>query len=329
MPKPQEKRLGRLVVPFQLKAMAPAESGKPHTFEGLAATWDKDLGNDIIHRGAFKDTLAEWKAGPDAIPLLNSHNQYDVLAGIGQLTEGKETKDGLWTKWELLPGPEGDAYAARMQPSATTGKPIVGKMSIGYEPVEFKFEQPEGTTSYWDQIRHLTKVALKEVSLVLFPMNPNAAIDAATVKSMLLSADATDPRSVDPATKAYLRKLASRIGSLLKKQEDPDGTTRTKAGIVVPADLVPPAGPTGSKTDIEDVEDDDDELEDIEEPTEEQQDPPTDPPVVEDEEDGTKGEPAPKEPEEPEPQTYQYAEALKQRLQKVTLQHSLSEQRKH
>lgn len=217
--------MARLVVPFQFKAVVDPAS---HTFEGFAATWALDLGNDVIKKGAFKNTLKDWKSSGDAIPLLNSHDHYNILSALGQLIDAKETDEGLWTKWELLDGPEGDAVMQRLVPSKTTGRPIVGKMSIGYEPVKFSYEQPEGTTSYWDQIRHLDEVALKETSLVLFPMQPGAAIDPSTVKSFMLSAQATDPRTLDVVTKMELRKLASRIGTLLKKQ-DPDAPSKADA----------------------------------------------------------------------------------------------------
>jgi HK97 family phage prohead protease len=208
--------LRRMVVPFSIKAAADSAS---HTFEGLAAVIGvKDLGNDIIEPGAFKNTLLKWKASGDALPLLNSHNQYDIMCALGQLISAKETPDGLQTKWEVIPGPEGDCVMTRLMPSEVTGRPIVGKMSIGYIPIKWDIEQPEGTTSYFDQIRHLTEVDLKECSLVLFPMAPGAAIDASSVKSFNLSAQATDPTVLDLATKAELRKLATRIGNLLSSK---------------------------------------------------------------------------------------------------------------
>lgn len=211
----RKQAIRRMVVPFQLKAAVDPAS---HTFEGLAAVIGvKDLGNDIIEPGAFLKTLAEWKASGDALPLLDSHNQYSIMGAFGQLISAKETKDGLQTQWEVIPGPEGDCIMARLTPSKVTGRPIVGKMSIGYIPVKWEIEQPEGTSSWYDQIRHLSEVELKECSLVLFPMAPGAAIDASTVKSFLLSAQATEAKSLDAVAKLELRKLATRIGVLLSK----------------------------------------------------------------------------------------------------------------
>jgi HK97 family phage prohead protease len=253
------KTKARLVVSTSFKANADPTS---RTFEGLAATWEKDLGNDIIEKGAFKDTLKLWKSGSEAIPLLNSHDQYDIFSAIGQLVDAKETDAGLWTKWEVIDGAEGDGVLARLRPSKTTGKPIVGKMSIGYMPIEYSYEQPPGTESFWDKIRHLTKVDLEEVSLVLFPMNEGASIDASTVKSFLISTKSTDPRKLSIQTKTELRKLASRIGVLLKNKEvappatdgDEDDADEQDEQEEVPTPTPAPA-PSGDRTDEDDAED--------------------------------------------------------------------------
>ncbi len=317
--------LARLVVPFQFKAAQNPDTGA-HTFEGLAAVWTQDLGNDVIKRGAFKNTLDAWAKSSDAIPLLNSHDHYNVMSALGQLIAAKETKDGLWTQWEVLPGAEGDALVARMTPSKTTGRPIVGKMSIGYEPVKFSYEQPEGSTGFFDRIRNLEEVSLKEVSVVLFPMAPGASIDASTVKMFMTETKHVDPTTLSIDTKMELRKLASRIGLLLKK------------------------GPTTPKAVVQDGDGDDDEADqnEVDEPT-----PLIKPKEVTQDADGDDDEadpPKKKKPKKPAaatadeeattppavvagkdekeaaaPSIYPFSEALAQRLQKVQLQHRISD----
>lgn len=303
------KALARVVVPFSLKAAADPAS---RTFEGLAATWDQDQGNDVIKKGAFKNSLLEWKSSDTAMPLLNSHNHFDIFSAIGQMIEGKETKDGLFTKWEVIEGPDGDKVMDRLRPSKATGKALIGKMSIGFIPTKFSFEQPEGTDSFFDRIRHITEATLKEVSLVLFPMNDNASIDASSVKMFLKQLDLTDPRHMTTLDQMELRKLASRIGIVLTK-----------------------AKPVGKKT--QDPVEDDDELDDEEDlqddppapkdgpddesdPDDDASDPPSDPPAdpaivdVRVVEEGSKG-------------IYQMGEALSQRLQSTLLKARTSDLR--
>lgn len=295
----------RLNVPLTVKAEAINMADR--TFEGLAATWDTDLGQDVIHKGAFKDSIAEWKNSDAAMPLLNSHDHFDIFAALGQAITLKETDAGLETKWEVIAGDDGDRVLERLRPSPTTGRAIIGKMSIGFIPLKFDFEQPEGTESFWDRIRHISKAALKEVSLVLFPMNPGATIDASTVKMWLKMAHDADPRTLDPFARLELRRLNSRIGLLLKKQ--------------------PP-------TPDDDIEAEElDEFDDVE-------DPPTRPPARKDDSGGGADPETPPTPDVPAvpavpdvkppvdapeaAKAYVFQEALTQRLAKITLTNKIS-----
>jgi HK97 family phage prohead protease len=283
------------------------------TFEGITAVWDKDLGGDVIHRGAFKDTIAAWKKSKDALPLLNSHNQFDIFSGIGQLTEAKETKDGLWSKWEVIDGPEGDRVMSRLRPSKTTKRPIVGKMSIGFQPEEFDFEQPKGTDSFFDRVRHLRKIDWKESSLVLFPMAPDARIDASTVKMMMNDLRLFDAKSLDPEMEAGLRRLAARIGIILQKSK--------ATGLLVPV-------PAGKAKDAPDLGQDSDEPDELDEDTDtdeelDESDPAADPAEtdsdVDDTDEDTDETDETDTPDTPEPKSYDMQEALHTRLERLKL----------
>lgn len=168
----------QLVVPFSIKADSIDKTAR--TFEGLASVWGLDLGGDIMHRGAFANTLQRWRGGDYTIPLLNSHNQFDINAALGQLLDAKETDQGLWTKWGVIDGPDGDGALIRIRPDPRSGRATVTKMSIGFTLVKFDFE--ESPQSRFGQLRHLREVELLEVSLVLFPMAPGASVDADSVK---------------------------------------------------------------------------------------------------------------------------------------------------
>lgn len=194
-----EAKMGRIVVPFEVKEVDPGS----RTFEGLASTWDLDLGDDVIHRGAFKDTLAAWRKSPNALPLLNSHDQWNIFSALGQMVDARETTKGLLSQWEVIDGPDGDAALTRLRPSKRTGRAVIGSMSIGYIPIKFDFEDSDD--SRYGQIRNLRKVDLKEVSLVIFPMNPEAVINAESVKLYLEHANA----DVRKAMRGTLAELVS------------------------------------------------------------------------------------------------------------------------
>lgn len=147
-----------------------------HTFTGLAAAWSLDLGDDVIQRGAFKRTLDRWEGNKAKRPiyLLNGHNPYDIGSVVGKMTGARETDAGLETDWLFVPDdPASEAAFKRVKGGFVTA------MSIGYTPMEWEMAKENGRT-----IRRLKEVKLHEVSLVVFPMNEDARIDAASVKSL-------------------------------------------------------------------------------------------------------------------------------------------------
>jgi HK97 family phage prohead protease len=190
-------KIPALQVPFELKAADPTA----RTFRGLAAAFSKDLGNDVIHKGAFARTIAHWRAAKKArpIPLLDSHDRFRLGAVIGKMVDAEETDDGLEAEFEMVPD-DGDAEKAMKR---IAGGFVTG-LSIGYEPVKFDYEQPAGSTSMWDRIRHLREVKLREVSVVVFPMNEDARVDPSTIKSLV---DGLRAGRLTDEEKAELRAL--------------------------------------------------------------------------------------------------------------------------
>lgn len=146
------------------------------TFEGLGSTWDLDLGDDMIHRGAFKATLDAWRKKDELMPLFYGHNYRDVGALVGNMVDYRETKTGLWIKAELLEDASGEAVLLRMR------KKILNGLSIGYRPVKVDFE--ESDDARFGQVRHIRELELHEISVVPFPMNTGSRIDLGTVKDM-------------------------------------------------------------------------------------------------------------------------------------------------
>ena len=135
------------------------------TFTGLASTWDLDLGGDIIHHGAFARTLDHWRGSSKIIPLIDQHSYGSVRAVVGKMTDARETDDGLVTTWQVIDTADGREVFERIKGGFVDG------LSIGYRPVG----EPEMSD---DGIRHLKEVALEEVSVVIWPMNPGARVQS-------------------------------------------------------------------------------------------------------------------------------------------------------
>ena len=186
---------------------------KARRFSGLASTWEKDLGNDVIHKGAFTKTLKDWrKSEKKSVPLLDSHDRFSVDSVLGKMIEAHETDDGLETTFEMR-----DTEKAAEALSAIEGG-FIGGLSIGYEPVEFKYEKPEGG-SFFDTIRHLTEVKLREVSLVVFPMNEGARVDPSSVKSLIDAAKAGQLTEQDKAELLALLQPAATTSTAAPEKQ--------------------------------------------------------------------------------------------------------------
>lgn len=202
------KTLAKQAARFEVKALD--ESAR--TFSGLASTWDEDLGGDIIEQGAFKRSLDAWRSSGKVLPLIDQHNYGSIRSVVGKMTAAKETKQGLETDWSVIEGPDGDEVMRRLKGG------YIDSLSIGYEAVKWEIEKPEGADP-WNYVRHLKEVKLYEVSLVIWPMNPNALIDGDSVKS--LTAALREGRLTDEQ-KAELRALLSDPDS------PPEGTPEGK-----------------------------------------------------------------------------------------------------
>lgn len=162
-----------LIAPCDYKAL----DEDARTFEALTATWDMDLGDDVIHRGAFKATIAEWKKSGQVKHLLDSHNRFTIRAAVGKLLDAREESKGVWSKWSIIEGNDGDEVLARLRSG------VVESMSIGWVPKEFDEASDEDART--GVVRNIRKLDWRESSLVLFPMNPAALIDTASVKALV------------------------------------------------------------------------------------------------------------------------------------------------
>lgn len=133
-------------------------------FEGYASVFGVvDQGMDVVERGAFAKSLGSGRK----VKMLWQHNMSDP---IGVWDEIREDERGLYVKGRLLKEVQkGREAMALLKVGA------IDSMSIGYRTIE---AVPEAN----GRVRKLTEVDLFEVSLVTFPMLPDAKITS--VKSI-------------------------------------------------------------------------------------------------------------------------------------------------
>ena len=200
---PARELLGKAVARFEVKDV----DARKRTFSGLASTWDQDLGDDVIHQGAFRRTLDSWRGSKRALPLMDQHNYSSITNVLGKMTEAAETSTGLETAWAVLPGAKGDEALLRLE------EKVIDGLSIGYRAVKYDWEETDAAR--FGRIRHLREVELLEVSLVLWPMNEGARVDLDSVKTLLAKGTLTE------AQRAELTQLHEQLTRALQPDQDP------------------------------------------------------------------------------------------------------------
>lgn len=130
---------------------------------GYASLFDiADLSNDVIERGAFKNSIASHKAS--RIKLLFQH---DPNQPIGHWVKIVEDKKGLYVEGKLTLG---NAKAKDIHALILSG--AIEGLSIGFKTKRSRKDPKTGA-------RHIIEAELWEISIVTFPMLPAARIDVA------------------------------------------------------------------------------------------------------------------------------------------------------
>ena len=132
------------------------------SFEGYASLFGLiDLGRDIVVRGAFRDSLI--KRGAGGVKMLWMHQAAEP---IGVWTSLSEDARGLKVAGQL----NLDVNRARETYALMRGGAVDG-LSIGYRPEHAVRDRGTG-------LRNLLKIDLWEISVVTFPMLPQARVFA-------------------------------------------------------------------------------------------------------------------------------------------------------
>ena len=159
----EEAEKESLEIKSSIKAYNDDEEDKDYgTFEGYGSVFgNKDLGNDVIERGAFLKSLKRRK--PQNVKLLYQHKS-DMPIGV--FDEIREDDHGLVVKGRLAIKTQAGAEAYELlKMGALDG------LSIGFRvnPKEVSYDKRGNK-------RIIKEVDLMEVSLVTFPMNPQATV---------------------------------------------------------------------------------------------------------------------------------------------------------
>lgn len=146
------------------KALADQPEG---TFEAIVAVFNNvDRIGDKIIPGAFKDSLANWKAKGRPIPVIFAHEWDNLDAHIGQVLDAKEMDPGLYVKGQLEMD---EPFAARVWKKMMNG--TLAEFSFAYDVVDAVQAKVNG-----EYVNELRKLELLEVGPCLVGMNPETQL---------------------------------------------------------------------------------------------------------------------------------------------------------
>ena len=142
-----------------------AEAG---TITGYASTWTRepDSYGDVVAKGAFEENIAQIKEEGRVLPFLFNHKGDDLKAYIGTVVNLEEDDHGLRFDATFDDTEEGQ----RARQLAMDGR--LCKFSFAYDVLE----QGEVTLEDGRKANELRKLQIHEVSLVLFPANPDTSV---------------------------------------------------------------------------------------------------------------------------------------------------------
>lgn len=143
-------------------------------FLAYASTWTRepDSYGDVVAKGAFEETIAQWKDSGDTLPILFGHDMVDPFSNIGGALELREDDHGLLVKGQLdLENPKAKQVYRMLK-----GRRI-NQLSFAYDVLE------DGMVDLGDEksARELRKMKLWEVSIV--PIGANQDTEVLAVKA--------------------------------------------------------------------------------------------------------------------------------------------------
>lgn len=215
-----------------LSAQVKATGDETGEFEAIVAVFGNvDSGGDVIAKGAFSDTLAEWSESGDPIPVVWSHDSNDPFSHIGSVVEASETETGLLVKGQLdLDNPK----AAQVH-KLLKGRRVT-QFSFAYSVLDAGPTEVDGVKA-----TELRRLKLYEVGPTLVGMNQSTELLSAKSDDV----DAKAGRILSAKNAAVVKnaitaadELKSALQALLDAATNDDGKASTGQQVT---DQEPPA----------------------------------------------------------------------------------------
>lgn len=188
-------------------------------FLAYASTWTKepDSYGDIVKKGAFTDTLKEWKDSGNTLPILFGHRMDDPDYWIGGAVDAREDDHGLLIKGAL----DLEAPKAKQVYRLLKGRRI-NQMSFAFDTLE------DGMVDLGNEkaVHELRKLKLYEVSVV--PIGANQDTEVLAVKALVESVKSG--RVISTKNLDSLKSARDAISAVIASAESTDSDTETNSG---------------------------------------------------------------------------------------------------
>ena len=162
-------RMKTIMKTFDATASVPDSEETSGMFDALVSVFGNlDSGGDIVDKGAFAESLAEWSASGKKIPVVWDHQWDDIWAHIGGAT-AEETDEGLLLHATLdLDNPT----AAQAYKLLKDGRIAEFSFAARVRDDGWNLE----TTDDGQVVQHLTGLDLIEAGPTLKGANPDTAL---------------------------------------------------------------------------------------------------------------------------------------------------------
>lgn len=204
-----------------------AGTGDAGTFEAIVSVFGNvDHVGDVVVPGAFTDSLAEWKASGDPIPIWWSHRMDDPTMNIGAVLDAEELEPGdaripdwadqhvkanggLWVRGQIDTGADASDKAAATHRLLKSRR--VTQFSYAYDEVDAGPAKQDGA-----DVRELRKLRLYEVSPT--PIGANELTELVSAKAAGMKAG----RMLSAKNEGTIREAVTLLQGVLAALDNGD-----------------------------------------------------------------------------------------------------------
>lgn len=191
----------------------------------VSAFGSTDSYGDIVEPGAFTESLAEWKAGGDPIPVVWAHQWADPFAHVGTVKSAEETDRGLEIVGHISPE-ERESNTTAAQVYRLLKERRITQFSFAFDVLE-----AEETTVDGKRVTLLRRLKLHEVGPCLVGVNQDTSLGSvkADTNNNTMPSTGTHTKentmsntqipNVYAEQKAAELKAAHRIASAAEKED--------------------------------------------------------------------------------------------------------------